>query len=142
MVLIFRIAAGIIIGLLAVQAIHTTLNKDKWKQEERLAAEKSYEIFELQGKYGIYKRKYYNLKSAILKYYKSNGKVPRYISDLDCFVREIDFPVGECADRLRHHPRTPRPRQPVHRAGDDAPDGPAGDQGGRHGRDLHDAGGG
>lgn len=95
MTLIFRVAAGILIGLLATHAVMINLyNK---KVDDGLS--KGAVFLDRQVRYSKYKSKYLDLRSAIVRYYDKNNKIPNYMADLECRNR-LGMPVNSCADVL------------------------------------------
>ncbi len=81
--LIFKIAAGIIIGLMAVQIASV-----KWlSYENRKQGEKIYLAQELRNKSIMF-------MNSVHFYYKENERLPQALSDLDC-IQHRGCAVGE-----------------------------------------------
>ena len=102
MKMIFKIAAGVLIGLLAYQIIlYKNIDYQNTKYQ-KAAAQQQAEYEKLKNQINdahTLRTKFRLLNNSITSYYRKNKKLPKFISDLKCFKTYNDQENKHCAER-------------------------------------------
>lgn len=102
MKMIFKIAAGVLIGLLAYQIIlYQNIDYQNTKYK-KAAAQQQVEYEKLQNQVNdahILKTKFRLLNNAITSYYRKNKTLPKFTSDLKCLNIHGGQESERCAER-------------------------------------------
>lgn len=97
---VLKIAAGVLIGLLAYQVIiYLNIDYQQSKFQEQIASQQA--AYEMERKKRGYEQalrsKHLRLTKSIASYYRKNSVLPKYISDLQCVDRYRDRAKEDCA---------------------------------------------
>jgi len=98
--MVLKIAAGVLIGLLAYQVIiYLNIDYQQSKYQEQIDSQQAaYEIErKKRGDAQALRNKYLRLTKSITSYYRKNKVLPKYISDLQCVDRYRDRVEEDCA---------------------------------------------
>lgn len=98
--MVLKIAAGVLIGLLAYQVIiYLNIDYQQSKYQEQIASQQA--AYELERKKRneaqALRNKYQRLTNSIASYYRNNRVLPEFISDLQCSSQYGSQTTGDCA---------------------------------------------